>query len=84
VDFVRFKTLLDEQHAWPCDYTFKFIVPKDRMQDVLALFPGETPVLRPSAKSTYVGVTFNVAMEHGDAVIAVYRRAVAIEGLISL
>jgi hypothetical protein len=44
----RFQKLLDDQHAWPAEYTFKFIVPEDRLDELKAVF-GQIPVsVRPS------------------------------------
>jgi putative lipoic acid-binding regulatory protein len=82
--FARLKELLSNQHTWPCPYTFKFITARSHLPQVLALFPGETPTIRPSAKANYVGVTFFAEMPSSDAVLAIYRQAALIEGLIAL
>ncbi|MBN1545953.1 MAG: hypothetical protein JW902_04765, partial [Syntrophaceae bacterium] len=43
----RFKNLLDENYCWPCAFPFKFIIPAERLENVLALFPGEEYTSRP-------------------------------------
>jgi putative lipoic acid-binding regulatory protein len=84
LDKQRFKELLDDQHAFPGRYTFKFIAGRDELASVLALLPEETPVIRPSSRSNYVAVTFEVDVPSSDAVVAVYERAARIDKLISL
>ena len=80
----RFQVLLDEQTEWPSEYLFKFIVPRDGLRDLKDVF-GETPVeVRSSRKGNYVSVTARLEMASSDAVIAVYRAAGAIDGVISL
>ena len=84
MDRQRFKDLLEGQHSWPCQYTFKFIVPRDDLPAVLGLLPGVTPLLRSSAKNNYVSVTFKAHMATSDEVIDVYDRASLIKSIISL
>lgn len=75
---------LDEVFAWPCLYVFKFIVGKDRLGEVTALFPGVDVTVRDSKHGKYVGVTAEVSMENSAEVIQMYRRAARIQGLIAL
>lgn len=81
---IRLKALLAACHVWPHAYTYKFIVEKAHLAAVAALFPGETPVIRPSAKGAYVSVTFTVLTANPDDVLEVYERASKIAGIISL
>ena len=37
--FQELKTKLDNHHDWPEDYTFKFVVPKDQIDELLAVLP---------------------------------------------
>jgi putative lipoic acid-binding regulatory protein len=80
----RLNQLLNEQHRWPCAYTFKFIVERSYLDRVTALFPNETPVLRPSKAGAYVGVTFSCIQENAESVIEVYHQASRIPRLIAL
>ena len=84
MDTEKFKDLLDRQHDWPCPYTFKFIVEKPHLEELLALFPGETPSVRPSSKERYLGVTYSLRMNDSDAVLAVYDRVRDVPGLMAL
>ena len=78
-----FRLRLEETHAWPCLYTFKFIVPQDRVDQVKALFPGRPVSTRPSKHGKYVSVTAEEEMESSLAVVMIYREAAKIEGIIS-
>lgn len=84
MDEERFRKRLEDQHDFPCRYTFKFIVPKGRLDEVAQLLP-ETPYqTRPSRRGNYVSVTFEAYMNESAEVIAVYREANKIEELVAL
>ncbi len=81
--FVRFQALLDEQTDWPADYLFKFIVPAkelDEMKEVL----GEEVKVRSSSRGNYMSVTANRYMASSREVIAVYKAAGEVDGVIAL
>lgn len=80
----RFGQLLDDQEKWPTVYTFKFIAPADLVDEVKARLEAETISLRPSSKGTYVSVTAIRTMPSSQAVIDVYERVGALEGVIPL
>lgn len=84
MDEAAFRSRLDEVHVWPCLFVFKFIVPRDKAPRVEALLPGAAVSLRPSAKGNYVGITAEALMAGSDEVLAVYREALKIEGIIAL
>ena len=80
----RFQALLDAQVEWPSEYLFKFIVPSVRLDELKAVF-GRHPVkVRASSKGNYVSVTARMHMASSDDVLAVYRAAGQVEGVISL
>ena len=79
-----FKSALDDNHDWPCLYTFKFIVPKDRTEDVLALFADDPVAERSSNSGKYISYTMEVYMESSDHVMSLYNRVSLVEGVISL
>lgn len=78
------KERLDEHHCFPCAYTFKFIVPKDKSHEVESLLKGFEYTTRPSRTGKYVSYTAELEMESSDTVISIYRAAGCIEGLIAL
>lgn len=80
----KFKELLDSQHEWPTQYTFKFIVPNQKQKEVEALFPNHPIAIRESSQGKYVSVSITLKIECSDIVIAVYEKASLIEGLIAL
>lgn len=82
--FTSFREKLDKFYAWPALYTFKFIVPAEKETQLRQLFPLHTPREKSSGQGKYVSLTYQMMMPSGESVIAVYRKASAIEGLIAL
>jgi hypothetical protein len=80
----RFKELLDDQNDWPTRYTFKFIAPSGRVDDLKDVF-GDHPVrVRKSSKGNYMSVTAHLRVSSSDEVVEIYEEASSIEGVISL
>ena len=75
---------LDQYYTWPALYTFKFVVPKGKEDEVKALFPAHESTERQSKNGNYTSVTINMMMPSSDAVIDVYQKVSAIEGIIAL
>jgi putative lipoic acid-binding regulatory protein len=83
--FAGLQAKLDETQTWPCRFMFKFVTPKDRVGEVLELFPAEPNVsTRDSRNGNYVGVTAEVLAFSSEEIIEVYRAAAEIPGVISL
>ncbi|MCH2534221.1 MAG: DUF493 domain-containing protein [Bdellovibrionales bacterium] len=80
----KFKELLDQEHNFPTQYTFKFIVPHTQQKAVERLFPNETIDLKASRKGNYISLSVTMTIESSDLVIAIYEKASEIKGLISL
>ena len=83
-DEKSFKKTLDEQLSFPALYMFKFIVPEGKEQEVTALFPKNEAEFKPSSKGKYISVTVKAMMESSEAIVNIYGRAKAIEGIIAL
>ena len=79
-----FREKLDQHHAWPTLYVFKFIVPAGKENEVVALFPKHEVTLKASKNGNYISVTTQIMMHSGQSVIDVYVNASTIEGLIAL
>lgn len=82
--WLSFERNLEEHHAWPCRYLFKFIVAQAGVEAVQDLFPGVETALRPSSTGKYVSVSAEVLASSAAEVVAVYRKAEAIPGIVSL
>jgi len=80
----NFREQLDRYHAWPALYTFKFIVPRGKEEDVKLLFPKHTSSEKPSKNGNYTSITFKMMMPSSEAVIEIYQTAAQIEGIIAL
>ena len=78
---------LEEQFEWPHLYLFKFIIPSDNKKLALveALFSKEAEITTRQSKSNkYTSITVKEVMITPDEIIAVYKKAAEIEGIISL
>ena len=81
----QFRELLNAEYSWPASYTFKFVVPSEKIKEVEALFGSEAEIsLKESSAGKYTSVTINARMTRADEIIAVYEQAASIEGIISL
>lgn len=80
----RFQDLLDDQMAWPSVYVFKFIAPQAGLDELKAIF-GRHPVrVRASREGNYVSVTARMQMHSSYEIIALYKAAAVVEGVILL
>ncbi len=83
-----FRDKLDACHQWPCDYTFTFIAPAEVAQTVHGLLEKALDQAdistRPSRTGKYISFTAQAHMPDPDAVIAVYKTAASIKGIIAL
>jgi putative lipoic acid-binding regulatory protein len=75
---------LDQYYTWPSLYTFKFVVPKGKEDEVKGLFPAHESSERQSKNGNYTSITINMMMPSSDAVIDVYQKVSTIEGIIAL
>jgi hypothetical protein len=81
---LNFRDKLDSHYAWPSLYTFKFIVPTGKEEEVKSLFPNHISSAKVSKNGKYTSITLNMMMPSSDAVINVYQLASGIEGIIAL
>ena len=80
-----FREKLDNFYAWPSLYTFKFIVPTVKQDDLRQLFPMHTTVTeKTSEKGKYISLTYQMMMPSTDSVIAVYQKVAVIKGIVAL
>jgi uncharacterized protein len=80
----RLQTKLDEYYRWPCRFMFKFIVPEGKTGELAACLAGRPFTTRASPNGKYVSLTAELEMESSGEVIALYREAGKIEGIIAL
>lgn len=80
----KFQEQLDQHHALPSVYTFKFIVPAGKEVAFKELFANHTPQEKVSKNGNYTSFTYQMMMPSNKAVIEVYVLASKIEGLIAL
>ncbi|TXB67000.1 DUF493 domain-containing protein [Vicingus serpentipes] len=85
--YTNLKEKLDIQHTWPSVYMFKFIIPSDnhKLAQVEALFGKEAQVTtRQSSSNKFISITAKEMMMSSDEIIAIYKQAEKVEGIIQL
>lgn len=80
----NFQKLLDESNEWPSIYIFKFIAPKENIDELKYVFIGNKIDIKASSKGKYHSLTSKIMITSSDEVIEIYKRAGSIEGVISL
>lgn len=80
----NFQRLLDDQTEWPTEYVFKFIAPESELERLKAVFGQYPTQIRASSKGNYYSVTAKMEVHSSDEVIALYKAAAEVEGVISL
>lgn len=83
-NFEELKAQLDLVHQWPGPYLFKFVVPEAKKGELLDIVPSGMIQERWSKNQKYVSISLNTVMNSSDDVIALYRKASTIEGIMSL
>ena len=83
-NLVKLKKLLDSSHQWPGHYTFKFIGPADKEQQLSELFLGHPIKRRESRTGKYVSITVEAEMNSSAEVLVLYAAARKIEGVMAL
>lgn len=84
LDKESFKTRLEETHIFPSLYMFKFIVPKEQINEVESLFPKNEFTEKSSSGGKYISITAKVMVSSADQIIEIYESAQKIEGIIAL
>lgn len=82
--WTNFRRLLEDQSDWPTEYLYKFIVPKAGLEALKKIFGDAKIIVRASKRGKYISVTSRLPASSPDEVIAVYKDAGKIEGVISL
>ena len=81
----KFRELLDAEYSWPARYTFKFVVPSGKINEIESLFSEEAEIsIKESSAGKYTSVTIHVIMPDADSIIKIYNHASTVEGIISL
>lgn len=80
----RFQDLLDDQMEWPSEFVFKFIAPQSGLDALKAVFGRHPVAIRASRGGNYVSVTARMEMHSSHEIIAVYKAAATVEGVILL
>jgi hypothetical protein len=86
-DLNRLKLKIEETMSFPGVYMFKLIVPSENRSIALVenIFEEETDILtKESDKGKYTSITAKQVVMSSEEIIAVYRKAALIKGVIFL
>ncbi|RBQ11966.1 DUF493 family protein [Pedobacter miscanthi] len=84
--YVNLKEKLESVEKFPGVYNFKFIVTGglDKIQDLRAILPQDEFIEQSSKTGKYVSITVKKQVQNADEVIAVYKQAGNIKGIMML
>lgn len=86
--YKNLKKALNEDTVFPAKYLYKFIIPsdKDKINQIERIFDHTGAVIKKSKSKTgkYLSVSANVTLNNAEEIIAIYREAEKVEGIISL
>lgn len=83
-NYDSFKEKLDEECTFPMKYMYKFIVPKDKVREVLPHFETADISTKKSKTGKYVSVSAVTMAFSSDDIITKYKSLGNIEGMLSL
>ena len=83
-DVQQFKEKLEDNHDFPCNYMFKFIVPLNKKEALIDLLPKVALKIKTSANNKFISITLRVEMKSSDKVIDIYNQVYQIEGIIAI
>ena len=84
--YEAFREQLEAEHKWPAMYMFKFIVPQDKEDEMLGLFPVNewNWEIKKSKNGAYLSFSSKKLINSTDEVIEAYKSAHSISGIIAL
>ena len=86
--YIKLKAQLEDTTKFPADYLYKFIVPSDANQaeEVKDLFDKGGAIIdtKKSKTGKYISVSIRLKVKNADEIIAYYKRAEKIKGIILL
>ncbi|MEM0941980.1 MAG: DUF493 family protein [Bacteroidota bacterium] len=83
-DEKAFKEKLENNHHFPGEYIFKFIIKPEHQEQVESLVNDAHIKRKPSSGNNYLSITMNKKMDSSQDVIDIYKEAYKIEGIIAL
>ncbi|RDC58257.1 DUF493 family protein [Pedobacter chinensis] len=84
--YANLKEKLETVEKFPGVYNFKFIITGglDKIEELRKILPNDEFIEQPSKTGKYVSITVKKEMQNADEVIAVYKQAGNIKGIMIL
>ena len=83
-NYDSFKQKLEEEHKFPSKYMFKFIIVKEKVQDILPFFETAEISTKKSKTGKYISVSVTIVAFSSTEIIDKYKSLSHVEGIISL
>lgn len=84
MNFDRLKELLEQEYIWPAPYTFKFILPKESLEQFKEVVAIDITSIKESSHGKYISITATTIILETDQVIDVYTMAQQVSGIMCL
>ena len=81
---VKLQLVLDETTKFPSIYLYKFIVPVTQVQKILSVLENMEIEQKASSNGNWISVSARAIMQNSNEIIAIYKKASVIQGVISL
>ncbi|TCD05662.1 DUF493 family protein [Pedobacter frigidisoli] len=84
--YANLKEKLETVEKFPGIYVFKFILTGgiDKLKELSAILPQDEFIEQQSKTGKYVSITVKKEMQNADEVIAIYKQAATIKGIMTL
>ncbi len=83
-NYDSFRKKLEEEHEFPSKYMYKFIVVKEKVQDILPFFETAEISTKKSKTGKYISVSATIVAFNSEDIISRYKSLSHVEGIISL
>jgi uncharacterized protein len=80
----KFKEILENNHSWPGEYIFRFIIPFTEQSELERILGREGMSIKPSKNGNYLSVILIKNMNSAEEVISYYQDVSQIKGIISI
>lgn len=80
----KFRRILDNNHSWPSEYTFRFIIPFTELRELERILGIEGMKVNPSKNGNYLSVVSIKVIKSTEEVIKYYQDVSQIKGIISI
>lgn len=82
--YEKFKNVLEEHHNFPCSYTFKFIVKKEKLKEFKDVLDEIDIKEKVSKNGNFKSITLKKKMKNSQEIIEIYEKVGNVDGVMTL